>query len=94
MFYYSLWGMTFFWWLFWVVMVVAFFAMLTPVPRKRLRLFDDPLAILQRRYASGDITTAEYEERKARLLNDGSGLGSGPQGTPPSTRKSVHGQAT
>ena len=36
-----------------------------------MRLYrDDPLGILQRRYAAGEITTAEYEERKTRIEQD------------------------
>ena len=31
---------------------------------------EDPLGILQRRYAAGELTTAEYEERKARIERD------------------------
>jgi putative membrane protein len=29
-----------------------------------------PLQILQRRYAAGEITSEEYEERRAKLLRD------------------------
>lgn len=64
-------GMSFLWWIFWVILIVAFFAMVTPVPRreaKRTRV--SALDILQRRYAAGELSTAEYEERKAVLLRD------------------------
>jgi putative membrane protein len=57
-----------FWWLFWVVVIVAFFSLLTPVPKSRVR--QRPLDILQRRYAAGEISSEEYEERKAKLLRD------------------------
>jgi putative membrane protein len=70
MFYYSMWGMSFFWWLFWAALLVVFFVTLAPIPRTRVRFYEHPLAILQRRYAAGEITSAEYEERKARLKND------------------------
>ena len=64
-------GMHLFWWVFWVLLIVLFFVMLTPVPRKRAHLYrQTPLEILQRRYAAGEITTEEYEERKARLERD------------------------
>lgn len=62
------WGMHLFWWLFWVVLLFAFFSLATPVPRRRAR--ETPLEILQRRYAAGEISTEEYEERKALLVKD------------------------
>ncbi|MEW6681482.1 MAG: SHOCT domain-containing protein [Nitrospirota bacterium] len=61
-------GMHVFWWLFWIVLILAFFSLLTPVPRHRAR--ETPLQILQRRYAAGELSTQEYEERKARLERD------------------------
>jgi putative membrane protein len=64
----SLWGMHVFWWLFWIVAIVVLFSPITPVPRVRRR--ETPLEILQRRYAAGEIATAEYEERKAKLESD------------------------
>jgi putative membrane protein len=64
-------GMHFFWWMFWVLLIVSFFSLAFPVPRSRMRLYrDDPLGILQRRYAAGEITTADYEERKAHIEQD------------------------
>ncbi len=65
------WGMSVFWWLFWVIAIVVFFSLLAPVPRARLRdRHETPLDVLQRRYAAGELTTAEYDERRARLLAD------------------------
>ncbi len=63
-------GMNLVWWIFWVCVIVAFFAFLTPVPRRTVRLGPpaDPLEILRRRYAAGEITTAEYDERRARIM--------------------------
>ncbi|MFZ5862340.1 MAG: SHOCT domain-containing protein [Nitrospirota bacterium] len=61
-------GMHVFWWLFWIVLILAFFSLLTPVPRHKAR--ETPLQILQRRYAAGELSTQEYEERKARLERD------------------------
>ena len=65
------WGMHMFWWLFWIVLIVLFFGLATPVPRSRAR--QTPLEILQRRYAAGEISTAEYEERKEKLTRDMTG---------------------
>jgi putative membrane protein len=67
-------GMHFFWWMFWVLLIVSFFSLAFPVPRSRMRLYlDDPLAILRRRYAAGEITTEDYEDRKARIERDARG---------------------
>lgn len=64
----GLWGMHFFWWLFWIVIIAVLFFPVTPVSRGRRR--EAPLETLQRRYATGEINTAEYEERKAKLERD------------------------
>lgn len=60
------WGMHIFWWLFWIAVIVVLFSPLTPISRRRRR--ETPLEVLQRRYAAGDISTEEYEERKAKLI--------------------------
>jgi putative membrane protein len=70
MYYWSFWGMHAFWWLFWVAMIAIFFVALTPVRRSRARLWDDPLSILRRRYARGELSTEEYEERKGVLARE------------------------
>ena len=61
-------GMHLFWWLFWIVLIVALFALFEPVPRHKTRA--TPLEVLQRRYAAGEISTQEYDERKAKLERD------------------------
>ena len=64
-------GMHFFWWVFWIFLLIPFFSMATPVRRKTARLYlDNPFAILRRRYAAGEITTEEYEDRKSRIERD------------------------
>jgi len=60
------WGMHVFWWLFWVAVIVVLFLPITPVSRGRRR--ETPLEVLQRRYAAGEISTEEYEERKTKLI--------------------------
>lgn len=62
-------GMHLFWWLFWFSVIGLFFSLVTPVPRGRMR--ETPLQILQGRYAAGDISTEEYEERKRHLEHHG-----------------------
>lgn len=60
------WGMHIFWWLFWVAVIVVLFLPITPVSRGRRR--ETPLEVLQHRYAAGEISTEEYEERKTKLI--------------------------
>jgi putative membrane protein len=64
----SFWGMHFFWWLFWVVVIMLLFSPITPISTGRRR--QTPLEVLQRRYAAGEVSTAEYEERKTKLDRD------------------------
>lgn len=64
----SFWGMHFFWWLFWVAALMLMFSPITPVSAGRRR--ETPLQVLQRRYAAGDVSTVEYEERKTILERD------------------------
>ena len=60
-------GMHLLWWVFWIAIVAvcvrAFARGSGPGPGGAT-----PLDVLRRRYAEGAITTAEYEERRARLL--------------------------
>lgn len=63
-------GMHLLWWLFWVVLIVAFVSLFTPVPKQEAKRRDTPLDILQRRYAAGEISTEEYEQRRAGLARD------------------------
>jgi putative membrane protein len=67
---YGFFGMHLFWWIFWVLAVGSLFSFTTPVPKGRVKASETPLETLQRRYARGEIATAEYEERKARLTRD------------------------
>lgn len=64
----SYWGMHFIWWIFWVFVMILIFSPATPISRGRGR--QTPLQILQRRYAASEITSLEYEERKAILERD------------------------
>jgi putative membrane protein len=59
-------GMHAFWWLFWIVLLVwAYRYAVSRVKQQGRR--ETPLEVLQRRYAAGELSTQEYEERKARL---------------------------
>jgi putative membrane protein len=67
---YYFWGMQWWWWIFWLFLLALFFSFLTPVRRTTYRQLQTPLQLLQRRYAAGEITTEEYEERRATLQRD------------------------
>jgi putative membrane protein len=56
-----------FWWIFIWMMLLGFFV---PVRRSNYRVMQSPLQILQARYAAGEITSEEYEERRSKLLRD------------------------
>jgi putative membrane protein len=42
-----------------------------PVRRTAYRQMQSPMQLLQRRYAAGEITSEEYEERRTKLQRDG-----------------------
>ncbi len=67
------WGMHLFWWLFWIIICAAFISFIFTSDRES----ENPrsgknkaLDILQQKYASGEITTEEYRERK-KILEEG-----------------------
>ena len=62
-------GMHYFWWMFWILLIVILVAVLLrrqsgagSGPARQT-----PLDILERRYAAGEISTEEFEERRAML---------------------------
>ena len=65
-----LWGMHALWWLFWFIVIALFFSLATPVRRAKVR--ETPLQILERRYAAGEISTSDYQERKSLLEHNAS----------------------
>ncbi len=67
---YYLYGMHWSWWFFWVFLWILFFSFMMPMRRSRYRRMQSPLQLLQGRYASGEITSEDYEERRAKLLRD------------------------
>jgi putative membrane protein len=68
--YYEFGGMHIFWWIIWCVMIFWIFATPYDIPGQRTKR-DTPLYILKKRMAAGEISIAEYEERKSILLSDG-----------------------
>jgi len=63
------WGMNPIWWFVWIVLLIWIFAVPYNIPGQRTKK-DSPLDILRRRFASGQITTAEYQEKKAILVKE------------------------
>lgn len=61
-------GMHLVWWLFWIVMIGLLLSPIAPVSVSRRR--DTPLEVLQRRYAAGEVSTDEYNERRTRIERD------------------------
>ena len=59
-------GMHLFWWFFWVIMIVMVLGLFEPVPRRK-PIAEMPQFILQKRFAAGEITKEEFEER-TRIL--------------------------
>lgn len=61
-------GMHVFWWIFWAALLIwAYRWAMSMLKRLELQGRETPLEVLQRRYAAGEFSTQEYEERKARL---------------------------
>ena len=67
---YYFWGMHWYWWFFWVLLWAVFFSFMMPVSRTTHRHMQSPLRLLQNRYANGEITGEEYEERRTKLQRD------------------------
>jgi len=61
-------GMHVFWWVFWILLLLwAYRYMVSTLKRQGSDRRETPLEVLQRRYAAGELSTPEYEDRKARL---------------------------
>ncbi len=69
MYNYNYWGMGVIWWVVWIMLLVWIFAVPYNIPGQRHRN-DSPLDILQKRFASGEITNDEYQVMKKVLEND------------------------
>lgn len=64
-------GMHAFWWLFWVIVIIAVVYLLVRAPSDvKQGQRESAHEVLRRRYAAGELTTQEYEERKAVLDRD------------------------
>jgi putative membrane protein len=60
------WGMHVFWWIIWIIVLIWIFAIPYDIPGQRKKK-DAPLDILKKRFARGEITKEEYEEKKQFL---------------------------
>jgi len=65
----NFWGMHFIWWCVWFILLFWLFALPYDIPFQRNKK-SSPLNILQKRFASGEIDTQEYHEKKKILEND------------------------
>lgn len=67
-----MWGMHWAGWIFWLLVLVGLVWAIARSGRSPSSTDrnETPLEILQRRYAKGEISTEEYEERKERLERD------------------------
>ena len=63
-------GMHAYWWFFWLVLWLCYFSWFMPMRRTTYRLLQTPLQLLQTRYAAGELDSAEYEERREKLVRD------------------------
>lgn len=62
------WGMHAFWWFFWIIAMVSVFGF--NVPERTRFNSQDPLMILKRRRAKGEINEEEYKSTQALFLQD------------------------
>lgn len=61
-------GMHVFWWIFWAALLIwAYRWAMSMLKRLERQGRETPLEVLKRRYAAGEFSTQEYEERQARL---------------------------
>lgn len=63
------WGMNLVWWFVWGIMIFWIFALPYDIPGQRSRK-SSALDILKKRFADGQLTTMEYEEKKRILEVD------------------------
>jgi putative membrane protein len=65
---YHFWGMHLIWWIIWILFLSWIFFTPYYIPGRRSR--SSSLEILRRRFASGEISKEEYEERKKIIEAD------------------------
>ncbi|NVN94093.1 MAG: SHOCT domain-containing protein [Bacteroidetes bacterium] len=60
------WGMDIIWWFVWIGLLFWIFALPYNIPGQRRRM-ESPFDILQKRFASGEISSEEYQASKKIL---------------------------
>lgn len=65
----DLWGIHMIWWIFWFIIIFGSWGFFRAV-RKKGGQRDNPLDILKRRFANGEISKEEYAEKR-RILEEG-----------------------
>jgi putative membrane protein len=63
---YQFWGMHLVWWIAWIFLLFWIFATPYNIPGQRTKK-ESPLDILKKRFAAGQITNEEYQEKKKIL---------------------------
>jgi putative membrane protein len=62
-------GMHFIWWIVWLILLIWLFLIPRDIPFRSTKK-EDPLHILKKRFANGEISKEEYEESKNVLTKD------------------------
>lgn len=62
-------GMHIIWWIIWLALLVWIFFIPFDIPYQKTKN-EDPLQILKKRFAKGEITKEEYEDSKKTLETD------------------------
>ena len=57
------WGMSFIWWVLWIILLLWIFAVPYNIPGQRHKK-DNALDIIKKRYENGLITESEYYDKK------------------------------
>lgn len=60
------WGMNFIWWIIWIILLFWIFAIPYNIPGQRQKK-ESAFDILQKRFANGNISVTEYQEKKKIL---------------------------
>ena len=62
-------GMHIIWWIIWLALLAWIFFIPFDIPYQKTKN-EDPMQILKRRFAKGEITKGEYEDSKKTLETD------------------------
>ena len=60
------WGMNLIWWILWIILLIWIFAIPYDIPGQK-RKKDSVYDILNKRYANGDISIAEYKNKRKNI---------------------------